>query len=234
MLHYIGAFSERFHHPKEDAYLFERLGVRLPAAASLIDCLKQQRQSGAVKLQELLRALMRYQQAGSAAFPEFASRAAGFAAFHWDHMRLEEDELLPLARLHLTGGRLGRARCRIPRACSSPVTCQPAVSRNRGRQAVRYVRPRRRGRAWLVSHAAGPSCRWVVTGAPRTHAVLGCPSGFGRVSNDEAGPRVSPTVRFRPVPDARPRRRAGPARVPGRWLAGISRSPSVNGLRGHE
>ena len=102
MLHYIDAFSERFHHPKEDAYLFERLGVRLPAAAPLIDRLKREHQSGAVKLQELRHALMRYQLAGSTSFPEFASRGAGFAAFHWDHMRLEEDELLPLARLHLT------------------------------------------------------------------------------------------------------------------------------------
>jgi hemerythrin-like domain-containing protein len=103
MLHYIDAFSERFHHPKEDAYLFERLGVRLPAAASLIDRLKQEHRSGTLKLQALQHALTQYQQTGSAAFPEFASRVAGFAAFHWDHMRLEEDDLVPLARLHLTG-----------------------------------------------------------------------------------------------------------------------------------
>jgi hemerythrin-like domain-containing protein len=102
MLHYIDAFSERFHHPKEDAYLFERLGARLPAAAALIDRLTQEHRSATVKLQELQHALMRYREAGSTAFPEFASRAASFAAFHWDHMRLEEDELIPLARLHLT------------------------------------------------------------------------------------------------------------------------------------
>jgi len=103
MLHYIDAFSERFHHPKEDAYLFERLGARLPAAASLINRLQQEHQSGAVQLRELQDALIRYREAGSSAFPEFSSRAARFAAFHWDHMRLEEDELIPLARLHLTG-----------------------------------------------------------------------------------------------------------------------------------
>lgn len=102
MLHYIDTFSERFHHPKEDAYLFERLGARNPAAASLIDRLQQEHHSGAVKLRALRQALMHYQQAGSTAFPEFAARAAGYAAFHWDHMRLEEDQLLPLAKAHLT------------------------------------------------------------------------------------------------------------------------------------
>ena len=103
MLHYIDAFSEQFHHHKEEAYLFERLGARLPAAASLIDRLKQEHQSGAVKLRALRDALMHYREAGSSAFPEFSSRATDFAAFHWDHMRLEEDELIPLARLHLIG-----------------------------------------------------------------------------------------------------------------------------------
>jgi hemerythrin-like domain-containing protein len=103
MLQYIEDFSEQFHHPKEDAYLFERLGVRNNAAAPLIDRLKQEHQSGSVKLRELRHALMRYQQAGPSAFREFAAQAAGYAAFHWDHMRLEENELLPLAKVHLTG-----------------------------------------------------------------------------------------------------------------------------------
>ena len=46
---------------------------------------------------------MHYREAAYSAFPEFSSRAAEFAVFHWEHMRLEEDELIPLARLHLTG-----------------------------------------------------------------------------------------------------------------------------------
>ena len=103
MLHYIDAFSEQFHHPKEETYLFERLGARLPAAASLINRLKQEHHSGTVDLRALQNALTHYRDARSSAFPEFSSRAAGFAAFHWDHMRREEDELIPLARLHLIG-----------------------------------------------------------------------------------------------------------------------------------
>ena len=102
MLHYIESFSERFHHPKEDAYLFERLGARNASAAPLINRLKQEHESGAVKLRELRHALARYQDTGPRAFAEFAARVADYAAFHWDHMRAEENELLSLARLHLT------------------------------------------------------------------------------------------------------------------------------------
>ena len=102
MLDYIADFSERFHHPKEDAYLFARLGARNPGAVALIDRLQREHQSGAAKLSALRQALARYREAGSSAFPVFAAQVAQYAAFHWDHMRVEEDELLPLARVHLT------------------------------------------------------------------------------------------------------------------------------------
>ena len=104
MVRYIDTFSERFHHPKEDAYLFKLLRLRCPSAAPLLDRLTQEHQAGAEKLRGLHRALNRYRESGTAALPEFAARAAGFAAFHWDHMRLEENEALPLAKAHLTRG----------------------------------------------------------------------------------------------------------------------------------
>jgi hemerythrin-like domain-containing protein len=102
MVHYIDAFLGQFHHPKEDAYLFKLLGSRYPGAAALLDRLNQQHESGAVKLRELRQALTRYQHGGRSQFPEFAALVADFAAFHWEHMRLEENELLPLAARHLT------------------------------------------------------------------------------------------------------------------------------------
>ena len=102
MLHYIDAFQERFHHPKEDAYLFKLLGSRYPGAAPLLDRLKQEHEWGAIKLHELRQALTRYRDGSSVEFPEFAALVAGYAAFHWKHMRLEENDLLPLAERHLT------------------------------------------------------------------------------------------------------------------------------------
>jgi hemerythrin-like domain-containing protein len=102
MVHYIDTFLEGLHHPKEDAYLFKLLGFRYPGAAPLLDRLKREHESGSVKLRQLRQALARYQQGGHAQFAEFAALAADFAAFHWEHMRLEENELLPMATRHLT------------------------------------------------------------------------------------------------------------------------------------
>jgi hemerythrin-like domain-containing protein len=102
MVHYIDTFLEQLHHPKEDAYLFKLLGFRYPGAAPLLDRLKQEHESGSVKLLQLRLALTRYQHGGRAQFAEFAALVADFAAFHWEHMRLEENELLPLATRHLT------------------------------------------------------------------------------------------------------------------------------------
>ena len=102
MVHYIDSFQERVHHPKEDAYLFKLLGSRYPGAVPLLDRLKQDHESGAIKLRELQRALTRYRDGGSAEFPVFAALVASYATFHWGHMRLEENDLLPLAERHLT------------------------------------------------------------------------------------------------------------------------------------
>jgi hemerythrin-like domain-containing protein len=102
MVHYIDTFMEGFHHPKEDAYLFKLLGSRYPGATPLLDRLKQEHESGSVKLRQLRQSLTRYQHGGHSEFSDFAALVADFAAFHWEHMRLEENELLPMATRHLT------------------------------------------------------------------------------------------------------------------------------------
>jgi hemerythrin-like domain-containing protein len=102
MVYYIHAFPERFHHPKEDAYLFRFLALRYPDAAPLIDQLKTEHRTGAEKIRVLEQALERYRCGGAAEFPAFADAVQAYAAFHWDHMRAEEDKLIPLAREHLT------------------------------------------------------------------------------------------------------------------------------------
>ena len=102
MVYYIDAFPERFHHPKEDAYLFRLLKLRYRDAAPLIDQLEAEHRAGAEKIRTLEQALARYQQGGAAEFPAFAEAVQAYAAFHWDHMRTEEDKLIPLARKHLT------------------------------------------------------------------------------------------------------------------------------------
>jgi branched-chain amino acid transport system ATP-binding protein len=102
MLHYVDSFQERYHHPKEDAYLFRYLRQRDPGAIPLIARLEAEHRDGAVRIKALEQALAHYRATGSAAFPAFAEAARAYASFHWDHMRTEEERLLPLARAHLT------------------------------------------------------------------------------------------------------------------------------------
>jgi hemerythrin-like domain-containing protein len=90
MIYYIDAFPERFHHPKEDEYLFRLLRLRHPEAAPLLDRLKMEHRAGAEKIRTLEQTLARYQQGGAAEFPNFLAAVEAYAAFHWDHMRTEE------------------------------------------------------------------------------------------------------------------------------------------------
>ncbi|MGE5169895.1 MAG: hemerythrin domain-containing protein [Rudaea sp.] len=101
MVYYIDTFPERFHHPKEDAYLFRFLLERYPDAQPLVDRLAAEHRAGAERIGALTQALERYRAGGHAEFAPFAQAVHAYANFHWDHMRLEEDRLLPLARTHL-------------------------------------------------------------------------------------------------------------------------------------
>ncbi|HJU23114.1 MAG TPA: hemerythrin domain-containing protein [Casimicrobiaceae bacterium] len=102
MVYYVDAFVERFHHPKEDAYLFRLLHVRFPDSAPLIQRLESEHRAGAEKIRLVEQTLARYEEGGAPEFAAFAEAVQSYAAFHWDHMRLEEDRLIPLARAHLT------------------------------------------------------------------------------------------------------------------------------------
>ena len=102
MIYYIDAFPERFHHPKEDQYLFRVLRIRHPDAKPLLDRLEEEHVKGADKIRTLEQALTRYRHGGAAEFSAFAAAVEDYAAFHWAHMRAEETEVLPLAQAHLS------------------------------------------------------------------------------------------------------------------------------------
>jgi len=104
MVYYIDAFPERFHHPKEDRYLFRLLRMRCAEAGPLIERLETEHRAGAEKIRTLEQALARYENGGATEFSAFAAAVEAYAAFHWDHMRAEEKQLLPLAEKHLTAG----------------------------------------------------------------------------------------------------------------------------------
>ncbi|HEX9276192.1 MAG TPA: hemerythrin domain-containing protein [Casimicrobiaceae bacterium] len=104
MVYYIDTFPERFHHPKEDQYLFRLLRIRYPEAAPLIERLEAEHRAGADKIRTLEQTLARYQQGGASEFSNFLTAVQAYAAFHLEHMRAEEKELLPLAEKYLTAG----------------------------------------------------------------------------------------------------------------------------------
>jgi branched-chain amino acid transport system ATP-binding protein len=102
MIYYIDAFPERFHHPKEDAHLFKRLQERHPSAALLLDRLRADHRNGAERVRLLEQALTRYQQGGEGQFVAFEKAVTEYSEFQWNHMSVEETEVLPLARQYLT------------------------------------------------------------------------------------------------------------------------------------
>jgi hemerythrin-like domain-containing protein len=102
MIRYIDEYPERLHHPKEDRFLFARLAARCPEARPLIERLESEHKEGARLIRELERALLFVEDSSPDGWADFADLVDQYTQFHWDHMRLEEKELLPLAERHLT------------------------------------------------------------------------------------------------------------------------------------
>jgi len=102
MLDYIVAFPQSLHHPKEDEHLFKILRQRDPQAAGLIDELEGEHARGEQLIQDLKDALVRYESNGPSQAAAFASAVRSYADFHWDHMRKEEQQVLPRAEKAFT------------------------------------------------------------------------------------------------------------------------------------
>jgi len=102
MIYYIDTFPERMHHPKEDQHLFPRVEARSPNAAKIVQKLRAEHERGAAMVHDLERAVTAFEIAWPAGAAQFATAVRDYADFHWDHMRAEEQELLPLAEAVLT------------------------------------------------------------------------------------------------------------------------------------
>jgi len=102
MIRYIDEFPERFHHPKEDRYLFAVLRKKSSFSHFLIDRLEKEHLRSRALVRELERALVLLEDRWPQGLAEFSARVDEYCRFHWDHMRTEEKELLPLAEKQLT------------------------------------------------------------------------------------------------------------------------------------
>ena len=102
MLYYMDAFSERLHHPKEDAYLFARLRERTREADEIIATLEQQHVDSSERLRQLEQALGQLEAGAQGSLEAFAQTAEKLIEEAWQHMSLEEKVVIPLAKKHLT------------------------------------------------------------------------------------------------------------------------------------
>ncbi len=102
ILDYTDSFLYRFHHPKEDNYLFVALRRRHAKAAELLDELERQHRKGCELLAAMRTALEEYEEKGAPGLDRFRSLAQRYQELEYRHMRQEELEVLPLALAHLS------------------------------------------------------------------------------------------------------------------------------------
>ena len=102
MLHYIDTFPERQHHAKEDRYLFSRVRLRTHEADEMLSGLESEHVLGAEMIRRLEQGMLRFEVGGGDYFIAFATAVEAYCDFHWQHMRKEEDVILPLAERVLT------------------------------------------------------------------------------------------------------------------------------------
>jgi len=98
MLYYLDVFPERMHHPKEEDYLFAAVRRKTSEADAVLDELRKEHDSGAHTIRDLEQDLLRYEEGGDKEFESFAAAVEAFVAGYRQHMRKEEDGVMPIAR----------------------------------------------------------------------------------------------------------------------------------------
>jgi hemerythrin-like domain-containing protein len=97
MLFYVDEFPERLHHPKETELLFPPVARLAPETQDTIAKLSHDHQQGEAAIRELQHLLLGWEQLGDARRAAFEQAAARYHDFYLEHMRLEEQVILPAA-----------------------------------------------------------------------------------------------------------------------------------------
>ena len=100
MVHYLDAYAEKRHHPKEDR-LFTYLEKRTNEGAEALAKLAEQHAAAPQRISSLEQALAQL-VADPASFDGFAKAFNTYADFYRGHMLLEEEVVLPLISRYLT------------------------------------------------------------------------------------------------------------------------------------
>jgi hemerythrin-like domain-containing protein len=102
MLFYIDQYPERLHHPKESDLLFPKVARARPDLMPLIQRLEADHMRGESDVRELQHLLLTWEMMGQSRHQVFQQRVREYASFYVEHMRLEEQQLLPVAAAVLT------------------------------------------------------------------------------------------------------------------------------------
>ena len=102
MLFYVDEFPEQRHHRKESALLFPMLRQRAPQAVALLDRLDADHAQGEHAIRTLEHALTAFELMGQSRRGDFELAVRRYVDFYLTHMRVEEQEVLPLAEQLLT------------------------------------------------------------------------------------------------------------------------------------
>lgn len=102
MLFYVDEFPERRHHPKETALLFPRVRERCPTLAATMDQLDRDHDHGEAAVRGLAHALLAWEVLGEPRRAAFEQALDRYVHAYLKHMAVEESEILPAARQHLT------------------------------------------------------------------------------------------------------------------------------------
>lgn len=102
ILYYLDVVPERYHHPKEDQFIFDPIRRRTHEADDIVARLEQQHAMGAQSMRNLEQLMTRWDAGGEPERAAFVGAASLFIERYLEHMRLEEEELMPLAERCLT------------------------------------------------------------------------------------------------------------------------------------
>jgi hemerythrin-like domain-containing protein len=102
MLFYMDEFPEQRHHRKESELLFPKLRARTSEADSVLDQLDQDHARGERAIRDLEHALLAFEMMGEPRREAFEQAAQQYADFYFQHMTLEEKQVMPLAEKLLT------------------------------------------------------------------------------------------------------------------------------------
>jgi hemerythrin-like domain-containing protein len=102
MLFYVDEFPEQLHHTKESELLFPKLRARCPQAASVLDKLDRDHARGEKAIRDLEHDLLAFEVLGESRRAAFEQAVERYIDFYLSHMRVEEEEVLPLALEHLS------------------------------------------------------------------------------------------------------------------------------------